>query len=393
VVAGTVTIPCAGLWIRGAGVGDRDVEHNSGTFINAVTRGGAAGVFLARVTRFGGASSPRRDDYAQGLKISDLMIYNGDSTTYRRGAFLEIDSFQHVEIDNVYLYAPCVGLSIHGGFGIYLTNSTVYGTKSRCDAIVIDGGGSTRSSNVNVVSFRNVLASTGAGGSCWAIKDFVQTVWWNHTTCETGGHAIVASCPTAGSAMGCPGFFSLFDFEAEVLPGETGGSLIDLADLVDGFKMSDGWLRGKHGSNASDHLIAIHAARFPAAGAMAFNVSDSWLKYAGGDCILVDTDVQFAISGNQLYGCSFHKPNSAYGVFVSAGRGTISGNTFGGDDPVVNDIDWPMRGIAIAGRAHYVAANGNIFSGGTGGHVNGSTTTVDKMAPGAQIAVIGNVGP
>jgi len=407
-IDGTVTIGCSGITLQGAGFGDRDpvtsspLKWNAGTYIH-VQGTGSAPAFLAKVTSFtnkwGETNAPSNTGFSYGFTVKDMQFYQYPYN--RTGPFVEMDSWQQAMIDHVYMFGPCVGVKIAGGFYVSVNNSIIEGDSPGCDVVQITGSVANHFSTTDVVNFEKVKINTNSG-ACYAITDRVQTVWWKNTTCETSGSALKSSCPTMTSPLYCPGFFTLYDFEAEGFAGNGSNliNLIDIKDLVDGMKMTDSWLRGSSKLDAQGNrlivntLMAVTPQRFPL-GNLNLNISNNWLKFAGGACLYLESPNVHVI-GNQIYGCNFFNIGAS-GVEVRANRAVVSGNNFCGGD-FLNDVDWQMiPGYVLAGK-DYVTFTGNVYSGDVGtlgvGKHNGCSGPVYAPSPGAHTSfTVGNVGP
>jgi len=318
-----------------------------------------------------------------GFTLRDLMIYNAGNA--RTGALVKISNLEDVFVDGVYFFAPCTAVRVESGNGIYFTNVRSESSLPNCEAFQLTGAKAARQTT-DVVSFQRVQVSAGSGSACYGISNFVQTVWWSNTVCETSGYAIHSICTAATDNYGCPGFYTLNDFESESFGN--GYNLIDITDLVDGFKMTDSWLRGRGGAGSANNLISITPLNHTSAGNLMVNITSSWLKYAGRNCANIISD-SVMIAHNQIFGCNGSGVN-AYGVNLTSHRATITGNTFCADD-WISDIGNPMGGVQINSGSDYVTLTGNVFSGSVGGRNNGCS--VAWVNNGLHFAQAGNTGP
>ena len=333
------------------------------------------------------------------------MVQGGDSVNFRTGPFIDITSFEHASLHNLYLYATCIGVRVTGGQSVYITNVTNHAYKpgANCHAFYLSGNetgisgpGGSGPFTLDIVKFQNVITDGPDQGSCYRIADRVHTVWWNNTTCEALGSAIKSDCRAMNSAFKCPGFFTLDDFEAEYF-GTRAENLIDLTDTVAGFKMTQGWLRGVNGGNFSNNLISVQQGRFTSAGSITTVISDSWLKGSGGDSILINAPGAVTITGNHIYGSAGF--NSNLGAITLAGNvkgATITGNVLCGGD-WLGDVSWqPNAGVRILSGADYVTVSGNAFQGDVNppaGKHNGCVSGVANASGGTHISIANNVGP
>lgn len=385
-VSKTVSVPCPGIEIVGAGVGTRRPNTSSpvkGTVIQALAGSDAnLPVFSAN---YAGT-----EDYGFGFSMRDLEIFNQAGN--RLGAFIALEHYSVVTINNVSLEGACTGISIKGGNTINISNSRMDSYDlANCEGVVMTGRPSQTYRQLDTVTFEHVVVSVGTGGNCYRATEFVQTVQWKNTICETKGRAIKASCDVE-TQNNCPGFFTLYDFEVE--SHEPGGyKIIELTDLIDGFKMTDSWIRGGSPSFPADNGLYIAPRRFAASqtNAITVTLANNWFKYAGGPCIYVEAS-HFSATGNHIYGCNKFNINAA-GIQLGSSFATITGNTFCGDD-TLNDIDYPMAaGGMINAGVGYTTWTGNIYSPNVNGKNNRCQSTVANNGSTTTNTFTGNVGP
>ncbi len=389
-VSKTLSVPCPGIEIVGAGIGARRSLNASppvkGTVIHALVGSDANLPVIS-------ANYAGTEDYGFGFSIRDLEIFNQPGT--RLGAFIALEHYSVVTIANVALEGACTGISIKGGNTINILNSRIDSYDlAACDGVVMTGRPSQSYRQLDTVTFDHVVVSVGTGGNCYRATEFVQTVQWNNTICETKGRAIKASCDIE-TQNNCPGFFTLLDFEVE--SHEPGGyKIIELTDLIDGFKMTDSWIRGGSPDFPADNGLYIAPKRFPASATNAITVTlaNNWFKYAGGPCIYVEAS-HFSAVGNHIYGCNRFNIGAA-GIQLGSSFATVTGNIFCGDD-TLGDIGWTMAaGGMINAGVSYTNWTGNVFSKSVPGpqnHVNACQAGVINNSTTANNNTSNNVGP
>ncbi|WP_116090764.1 hypothetical protein [Sphingomonas crusticola] len=415
-IDGTVLLKCSGLELAGAGAGDRypqmpppDGTGNgtvgSGTEFVAGHRTDDLAMIKALVDNSSHLPSPNGpNNFANGLYIHDITMVNnfGSVSNGRSGAFLEINYWQQVLVARVNMYAPCIGAKVNGGFFVTFEDvmiksyePTVSGGLS-CAAFRLTGSVANTYSTLDVVAFNRTMANAGSHSVCYDVQDRVQTVWWTNTTCETNGYALKSSCPTMSSPLYCPGFFTLHDFEAESFG--TGDNMIDLTDLVDGFKMSDSWLRGFYSGAVANNLVSVLPGRFPppTGGNLGVTMSNNWLKFAGGSCLYISSAMT-TIANNHIYGCGkYYQSNQTLypGVEIRANRAVVTGNQFCGGD-WLNDVTWPMNAGLILPGVDYTIWTSNLFSYNTApsGSNNACSAGIVNQSAGGHNVTSPNVGP
>jgi hypothetical protein len=378
-IYGTVTANCPGVHIEGSGFGDLNVSANRATFIRVYGSGDAP------VFKFVGTPTTGINDvfrWQAGGSVSNLTMFQDPGL--RTGAFITFIRLQQTRVQDVYMWAPCIAIKHDGGFMGLVENVIAESLADSCGVMVLTGTNNP-GETLDVVRYQNVKVNAGVGAICFRVLDRVQSAWWVNTICQTGGKALEISCPTMTNVNACPGFFTLYDFESESF--NSAFSQIDITDMVDGFKMTDGWLRGYFNGSAVAHNISITPSRFPASQqGFPITIANNWIKHAGGSCLYIQSE-RASITGNHIYGCGRLGGGPAFGaVEVRASYAAITGNTLCGAD-FLNDTVGMPAGITITNGADYVTATGNIFMPGA----KGCTAAISGTATHSGIS--GNVGP
>jgi hypothetical protein len=179
--------------------------------------------------------------------------------------------------------------------------------------------------------------------------------------------------------------------------GTAGGNLIDINDLVDGFKMTQSWLRGFNSGNFVNNLLSFQQSRFTTTDLLTVSISDSWLKGSGGDALYVNAPGAMTITGNHIYGASHFNAGAFGGVTLDTKAKGVSivSNVFCGGDWLA-DVGNQMTGIRILGVSDYITVTGNVFQGDVSppsGQHNGCSSALSNTSSGTHTTATGNVGP
>lgn len=361
-----VTIPCQGVYIKGAGAGNRDTPTGTELYNNSTS---SIPMLYFKATT---------ENYAYGGGVSDIGFFNA-GINESTGPQIEVDYAQQFYIQRIYsfhafsvvklvggrsnrisdLYAEDI---LPGGIGIELlgtgASADSLGQLKRMDTPVLN--------NISL----NAGAPTGKTGTRHMTgiyaHGFVQTIQMHNIEITNPYYGLLVDCTVANghtiqaaSISACPGFFDLDDVE------------IDFADIsafkfsdFSFFKMRDTYAHGGNGTTNYNNLQA-YAPNFNSFG---LEILGGKFDQAQGSCIYSAAN-NTRVIGADIHHCNIgkHARNETgsagveFGIDIKTRKkfdGIISNNSMCISGP---DASSTMDGIYIAPSLSYVAVNGNIF--------------------------------
>lgn len=373
----SVTIPCQGVYLVGAGVGNRDKAN--GTVINSLA-GGKSPVFYFRA---GSAN------YTYGGGVMNMAFKNDGNTIH---PFIEADYTQQFVVDHVYSWGAYVGIRINGGIALHMSRLRMEAMLPGGTGIELYGEGKTASGSSGTRLDTPVLDdislsagdASGPTGSVHAtgilIHGFVATPQLLHVEILNAHYGVRIDCgginQTATELDACVQFPDMRDVE------------IDFPDLYGIYAEDFQFLKCigcyVHGSSTMANGIKLANNKFMSYGA---EILGGKVDSAQGSLVystvqgthVTDNDLASANEGGQG-GAAVEMQADKGGSTVA--HSIIAGNTmclFRGVAPTT------MTGVNIGATMTSVAVTGNDFTG--------CATGVAYSGTSASIVQSGNVAP
>lgn len=373
-----VSIPCGGLYLRGAGWG-----WGSGNLPMQGTALIATGTGAANLLAFM-APINATDSYWYGGGVSDMTILVGNNTlpSTKTGAAIYLQHCELCRIHDVQIRQPYIGIEVFSGYQNNLDH--VYIAQMNRDATGIYAHGSdsgctdisncaTRNDVVNITDTRiDTQTAPAAGYKSIGIHlaDFMATTWIRHTTIEQSVIGVQIDCVDSQSADACPQFIHADRLEVEVNALNNQGA--SSAIWADNFVHLECNSCQLYGFNQPYNIVYLDGSRFTGVGHAEFLSG----KMEGAYKACLQTSVQDTkVIGGDIIGCG-HSGASAdeYGVEVqpsTRGDGADEGST------IVSNVNFctgaepsastSMTAVYLGVGVGYNVITGNVFRGCLGG--------------------------
>ncbi|RFD20640.1 hypothetical protein DY926_04930 [Komagataeibacter melaceti] len=378
-----VSIPCGGVYLRGAGWG-----WGSGNLANTATSIIATGTGSANLISFD-APVNANDLYWYGGGISDLGIImnNRGMPSTQTGAAVYIQHCQLCRVHDVEIFYPYVGVEVFSGVHNSIDHVSI--KQIALDGVGIWGHGSdsgcstisncpTRADVLNVSDGRidsQLPNATQGAGIGIKLTDFMAAAWIRHTTIEQTNIGVYIACPNSSGIGACPQFIHGDRLEIEV--NAMGKQDTSSAILADNFVHLECNSCQLYGFNQPYAIVYLTASRFSGAGHAEFLSG----KMEGSYKACLQTFVQDTkVIGGDIIGCG-HSGAAAdeYGVAIEPsvrGDGADEGST------IINGVNFclgatpsastSMSAVYLGSGVGFNVITGNIFRGCTGGVTDAS---------------------
>lgn len=368
-----VSVPCSGIYLRGAGWG-----WGSGNVPTASTAIVATGTGHANIISFM-APVNANDGYWYGGGVSDLSIIMANLFTpsVQTGAAIFVQHAQKFHIHDIQIRYPHVGIEVFSGAyndidHVYIAQMPLdgtgiwgHGTDAGCSDI---GNCRTRSDVLNMADLRidsQLPHADHGAGTGIRLTDFMATAWIRHSVIEQTNLGLDIACRSSSSADACPQFIHADRLEIEVNGlGAQGASAAIRADNFVHLECTSCQL---YGFNTPHHIVYLDASRFSSIGHAEF--LGGKMEGSSGTCLR--TSVQDTkVIGGDIIGCGHSgAPADAFGVEVLPNRGPGGGADEG--SAIISGVNFcggaertpstAMAPVHLGAGVGYNVITGNVF--------------------------------
>lgn len=379
-VDSTVTVPCDGVRLVGAGIGHRDRDQNGTEILCTVTAGACI--------RF---AKPDATNYTYGGGVEHLSFVN--ASTGGTPVALQVEYAQDFHAQNLYFWAPYQAVKVVGGahltfYGLHLEAMLQDGTGLEVTGTYTGGSiDASQATRNDVATFQDVFMTAGgvAPGhrhpTCLHIHDFAATTIVRSLQCVNPHAGVVIDCAAGAIFDACPAFMDFRDLE------------IDFADtynlVASDFQSLKCFGCYFHGTTTTLNNVKLYNDHYNGSWSAQFigGKADGTL----GSCI--DTQVgATVITGMDIANCNHGNSGSA-GIELRGprpGTGDASGSIVIGANTFCrfgSAVPTAMAGVLIGDDVDYVSVFGNVFSGC-------SSPALVNNSSGIQVQIGGgNAGP